>query len=104
MAAPSLAWIFVAETALLGIVAIFLPRVARRGLLFGVYVGEAADDDAPARSIRRAWSTGMSVATAACVIAAIVLATTSSRPLAALVPELALVAIGAVLYVRSYRA
>ena len=104
MADHALAWIFVAETAVLGVVAIFLPRITRRGLLFGVYVGEATYDGESARTIRRAWLTRMTVATLACVALAAVLAAKAGNPVGALFPELALLAIGAVLYVRAYRA
>src|SRR5262249_37843415 len=103
MNAHGIAWIFVADTVVLGAVAILIPRITRRGLLFGVYVGEAAHDAEAARAIRRTWFLGMTAATMACVVAALVLATMPVDPMLAIVPELALLAIGVVLYVRAYR-
>jgi len=104
MPANGLGWMFVAETALLGFIGIFLPRIARRGLLFGVYVGEKAFDGDAAQAIRRSWAIGMSFATVACVAAGAILATTGVSLLIVLIPELALVAIAVLLYVRAYRA
>lgn len=104
MGTHALAWIFAAETVVLGVVAILLPRITRRGLLFGVYVGEAAHDRESARKIRRAWSAGIAMATVVCAGAAVALAFAGAHPGVLVLPELALLAIGAVLYLRAYRA
>ncbi|HEX5041940.1 MAG TPA: DUF1648 domain-containing protein [Candidatus Polarisedimenticolaceae bacterium] len=49
-------WIVALETLFAGALYLFLPRIARHGLLFGVYVGEQAAAGAPASRIRRIWA------------------------------------------------
>ena len=59
----TLAWIVGSgQTLLLGILLLFVPRVTRRGLLFGVYVGETAAGSATARRITRRWTGQMMIA------------------------------------------
>jgi uncharacterized membrane protein len=54
-----LLWIVLAvQAAVVAAVMLVLPRIARRGLLFGVYVGEAQADGEEARSITRGWYAG----------------------------------------------
>src|SRR3974377_1642280 len=66
----------IALLALLGTIGGFyllFPRISRRGLLFGVYVGEDASRSDEARSITNSWYVGMSLWLAASVILALVL-------------------------------
>src|SRR2546422_3894839 len=44
------------ETAFLGLLILILPRIGRRGLLFGVYVGEETSVGEPAREMVRHWN------------------------------------------------
>lgn len=104
MSADGIGWMFVAETAVIGFIGIALPRIARRGLLFGVYVGEEASDGDAARAVRRSWTAAIAAATIVCVAAGALLAARGAVLLLVLIPELALLAIGALLYVRAHRA
>ncbi len=49
-------FILIGETALVGALFLALPRFLRRGLLFGVYVGEEASESGRAREIRALWT------------------------------------------------
>lgn len=49
---------FIGRVVLLTGLLIGLPRVLRKGLLFGVYVGESAFESDPARRLRRQWDAG----------------------------------------------
>jgi uncharacterized membrane protein len=51
--------IILVETLGIGGLPLLYPRIARRGLLFGVYVGEERWDGAEARQITRSWQIGM---------------------------------------------
>jgi uncharacterized membrane protein len=51
--------IWVGFVLLVGLLMLVLPRAARPGLLFGVYVGNEAAAGDPARRIRRSWYRGM---------------------------------------------
>jgi uncharacterized membrane protein len=51
--------IILVETLVIGGLPLLYPRIARRGLLFGVYVGEERWDGAEARQITRSWQIGM---------------------------------------------
>jgi uncharacterized membrane protein len=51
--------IILVETLAIGGLPLLYPRIARRGLLFGVYVGEERWDGAEARQITRSWQIGM---------------------------------------------
>ncbi len=50
---------FIGRVVLLTGLLIGLPRVLRKGLLFGVYVGESAFESDPARRLRRQWDAGL---------------------------------------------
>ena len=66
--------VWIALVVLLGVVGGFyflLPRISRRGLLFGVYVGEAASRSAEALSITRSWYRGMALWLAASIVVAV---------------------------------
>ncbi|MFI5174153.1 MAG: DUF5808 domain-containing protein [Terriglobia bacterium] len=54
------AWISMALLlGLVGVLYLLLPRISRRGLLFGVYVGEATSKGEDARRITRSWYWGV---------------------------------------------
>jgi hypothetical protein len=79
------------------------PRIVRKGLLFGVYVGEETFAGEAARAITRAWYQGMWATLAACVAAGALLAAVTAHPLAVVGP-VGLLLIGFVaLYLRAYR-
>lgn len=98
-----MSWFFVAEIALLGGLCLALPRIGRRGLLFGSYVGEAASSGQEAAEIRRRWDRVVLLATALCTAAAAALAISVANPLAAMAPMLPLGVAIVVLYLRCYR-
>jgi uncharacterized membrane protein len=90
------------ETAFIGGMFLLYPRFARRGLLFGVYVGEEAWSGQRAAEITRGWYRGMAGWLAAALLLEVALATFVPRePLLGLFP-LVLVAGFVVLYVRAY--
>lgn len=67
--------LWIAMLVLLGIVGGFyflFPRIARRGLLFGVYVGEEASKSEAARRITRSWYLGMALWLAVSVALALI--------------------------------
>ncbi len=92
------------ETVLLGGIFLLYPRIARKGLLFGVYVGEerAAGDDA--KALTRRWYRGMAALLLAGLAASAFLAAASPEPAAALVPPPLLLSLGVLcLYLLAYR-
>lgn len=91
------------EIALIGGIFLLYPRFARRGLLFGVYVGETAWSGDRAREITRGWYRGMIFLLAAAFVLEILLAALLPNPMLAGPFALLLVAGVAVLYVRAYR-
>src|SRR5512144_1000586 len=97
-------WIFALEVLLLGGIWLALPKIGRRGLLFGVYVGEQECDSDAAAAIRARWYRWIAIATALCFVAAAAVAASGANPLIAVVPEFALIVAGIALYLRSYRA
>jgi uncharacterized membrane protein len=82
---------------------LILPRIARRGLLFGVYVGEERWGGDEARRITRGWYTGMGVALAVSLAIGFWLVSAFSRsPAGALASIFALLFLQALLYLRAY--
>jgi len=73
----------IVEVALAGMLILMLPRLTRRGLLFGVYVGDETAFAREAARIKRSWYRGMGLTILACLIVggAFVL---TGRPVAAL--------------------
>jgi len=53
--------ITIAETLFIGGIFLIYPRIARRGLLFGVYVGEEQSQGPEAQKLIRSWKTGILV-------------------------------------------
>jgi uncharacterized membrane protein len=90
------------EVLLMGGIFLLYPRFARRGLLFGVYVGEQAWAGDEARRITHEWYTGMSVWIALTLVLGMALwAIRPSVAIAPVAPILLLVGF-LVLYLRAY--
>ena len=98
------ALIIVFEMLVVGGVLLIQPFVVRRGLVFGVYVGEQAAEGEEARAIRRGWLAAMVAALAiGAGLGGLMLALRiGPPPLAALVPALVLVAGSYAAYIRAY--
>jgi uncharacterized membrane protein len=97
-------WVALVEVLALGAVFLVLPRIGRRGLLFGVYVGEERWASDAARRILRAWYGWMIAVITVCAAACALLAELSIRPeVFAFAPLVVLIAFVWV-YLRSHRA
>ncbi len=96
-------WIFLLVVAgVTGGFYLLFPRITRRGLLFGVYIGEEAFAGEEARRITRSWYWGMSLWVAACVGVGLVAGIQRQSLLGSLV-SLALLPIGFLEeYLRAY--
>jgi uncharacterized membrane protein len=83
-------WILLAtmlfENLLVGGFALLYPRVVRKGLLFGAYVGEETFDGEDAKDITRGWNRGIAIALAACVLLGAVLSVATPDPWSVVVP------------------
>jgi len=99
-----LALIIVFEVLLVGGMLLIQPFVVRRGLVFGVYVGEAAAEGDEARAIRRGWlATMVATLAAAGGLGGLMLALKlGPPPLAALVPAIVLVLGSYGAYIRAH--
>jgi uncharacterized membrane protein len=87
-------WIvLIVETIAAGGFMLLIPKITRRGLLFGVYVGEARSTSDRARAITRGWYVVMIAALAASIVLGIGLALTHPQsPMGALVSLVLLLA------------
>ena len=94
--------IAVVETVFIGGMFLLYPRFARRGLLFGVYVGEATWSGHEAREITRSWYGGMIAWLVVALLAAIGLFGVVPKPIVIGLFPLVLTAGFAVLYLRAY--
>ena len=103
MSRTALFLIVLGQLAIAGGVFLIYPRIARRGLLFGVYVGEEIFDGAAARAITRSWYRGIWATLAAGVAAGGLLAALTAHPLAAVLPVGLLLAGFIAFYLRAYR-
>ena len=90
------------QLALAGGIFLIYPRIARKGLLFGVYVGEDASAGEAARAITRSWYRGFWAALALCVATAAALTSEVFHPIAAVLPVLLLLVGFVALYLRAY--
>ena len=91
------------ETILVGGVFLLYPRIARKGLLFGVYVGEERASGDDARRLTRSWYLGMTALLVAGLAASALLAALSPEPESALAPPPLLLSFGFLgLYLRAY--
>lgn len=80
--------ILLTETALVCGLLLLLPRITRRGLLFGVYVGEETYSGEEARALRAAWTRAGAVVLTAAVAAAAAALWAMAPPWSALVASL----------------
>jgi len=94
--------IAVAETILVGGMFLLYPRFARRGLLFGVYVGEEAWGGDRAREVTRRWYRGMVIWLAVALGAEIALSTVVPAPVLVGLFPLVVVAGFVAFYLRAY--
>lgn len=99
-----LLWVVVGiEAAVTATLFMILPRIARRGLLFGVYVGETRWESDEARRITRGWYAGMVVGlVAGAVLALAVTLVYPGSPAGPFVSLLALVVLYPFLYLRAH--
>lgn len=99
-------WVLLAttfcETALIGGIALLYPRIVRRGLLFGVYVGEEVFESEAAKAVARGWDRTMLGAFVACNLLGLALSLVSSNPYAAVVPVHLMLLLFLVLYLRAH--
>ncbi len=95
--------VMVGEVLLVSGLFLLYPRIARKGLLFGVYVGEKTFDGEAARQITRSWYRGMIGCTVASVAIGVVGGIAVPHPLLAPLPVLLLVVAFLGLYLRAYR-
>lgn len=93
---------WIAEVALIGGFMLLYPRIARKGLLFGVYVGEERSRSEEARSITRAWYRGMVAAIGLALLTGAAIAARPGHPLWMIAPSLALGAAFTALYLIAY--
>jgi uncharacterized membrane protein len=91
------------EIVLVGGFLLIYPRIARKGLLFGVYVGEERSQAEAARAVTRAWYRGMIAALVAALAVGVLFAERPESPLGMLAPLLILLAAFAGLYLIAYR-
>jgi uncharacterized membrane protein len=94
--------VMLVETLFIGGISLLYPRIARKGLLFGVYVGEELFEGEAARRITRSWYRGMIAAILLSVAAGITLAGTAPEPLMAVAPIFLLLLAFMVLYLWAY--
>ena len=78
------------------------PRIARRGLLFGVYVGESASESPQARAIRRGWDLGVLACVLAGLATAYLVYSLGPPPAFAATPLFVLLLGGVVVYLWAY--
>jgi len=90
------------ETAVVGGIFLLYPRIARKGLLFGVYVGERVSEGKRAQEITRSWYRWMIVALLVSLIGGTALFLTAPRPLPAVAPIFLILLASLALYVRAY--
>lgn len=95
--------IMLLDVALAGAFVLVYPKIMRRGLLFGVYVGEERSQSDEARAITRSWYRGAIAAIVAVALASLALALYSANPLWTAVPSLAVVVAIFAVYLAAYR-
>ena len=104
MGIAALTLIQAVQTALLGAFLTMLPRFGRRGLLFGVYVGEESSASEDARRIVLVWYQRMALWVGLSVASAAVVSELARSPLALAASDILLVAGFYILYVSAHRA
>ena len=86
MSRTALFLIVLGQLAVVGGIFLLYPRIVRKGLLFGVYVGEQIFDGDAARAITRVWYRGIWAALAVGIAAGALLAAFTAHPIAAVLP------------------
>lgn len=94
--------ILVFESLTIGGLFFAYPRIARRGLLFGVYVGEQKWESAEAQRVVHGWETGIAISTAVTLIMGIAAFLMSAAPVLMIAAMLLLPVAGVGLYLRAY--
>lgn len=97
-------WILGLETLLAGGFYLLLPRITRRGLLFGVYVGEEAAAGERARRLTAAWTRAMAIVTLGSLVLGIGGAALLRRPILGVLSIVLLLVFSFGLYLWAYRA
>lgn len=87
---------------LVGGIFILLPRITRKGLLFGVYVGEEFSDGVAARELLRAWDRGCAVVMASALVTGLIGSVAGHAVAGNLTGTAVLLLGGTGLYFRSY--
>ena len=82
--------------------ALLYPRVARKGLLFGVYVGEATSEGQAALAITRWWNKGIAVCLSAGILLGAILSFSTPEPWAVVLPVHVQLLAFLALYFRAY--
>jgi uncharacterized membrane protein len=82
--------------------ALLYPRVVRKGLLFGVYVGEATSEGEAALAITRGWNLGIAVCLSAGILLGAILSFSTPEPWAVVVPVHVQLLAFLALYFRAY--
>ncbi len=99
-------WAFLGMSALVNLVvagfALLYPRVVRKGLLFGVYVGEEASEGEAARELTRGWNRAIPLSLVASLLLAAILAVSMPEPWSFVVPVHLQILAFLGLYVRWY--
>jgi uncharacterized membrane protein len=90
------------ENLLVGGFALLYPRVVRKGLLFGVYVGEATSEGEAALAITRGWTLGIAVCLSAGILLGAILSFSTPEPWAVVVPVHVQLLAFLALYFRAY--
>jgi uncharacterized membrane protein len=90
------------EVLVAGGLLLLYPRIVRRGLLFGVYVGEQVWQGEAARAITRSWYKGMIACLLLSVVASTAFWLAAPRPWVAVVPSLVLFGGFFALYLQAY--
>ena len=90
------------EIVVVGGLMLLYPRIARAGLLFGVYVGEERSRSDAARAITRAWYRGMFAAIALALATGVIFGSRPEFPFGMIAPALLLGAAFVALYLRAY--
>ncbi len=103
MPAKLLVLVMFLENVLIGGVFLLYPWIVRKGLLFGVYVGEETFDSATARALTKRWSRGVLAALLVSLAFGLALALTTVNPLALVAPLLIQVLAFFALYLWAYR-
>ena len=91
------------EVATIGGFMLLYPRIARKGLLFGVYVGAERSQSEEARAITRAWYRGGIATIALALASGWLLGSRPGFPVGTFASTLLLLASFSVLYLRAYR-